>query len=505
MKSRMMKYRMIHQISIILFSARIIGMSIRGVCLAPSQPPYYPSVGKAGKGGKDGKFGSHNPSLWRKNSIAPTRAKSFSPVIITSIVKDAKRSTNPKESLTHRPSAAPSMHFSSPPEGMFSPAPAPSVPTSNHQDAPALGSELSSPSPNTNPTDFLSREQSKKPTLSPSHSSYRPSILETTLSNAPLNTIMVPSSIDRITGEPSKSSPSTYGSETNNPTRSYFSEDHEPVSSVYPIHAPEQPTYQPTITKMPSINPVDTQPSCYPFDPSNNIYGKRSQHPIILFFNYEMIYKRAFSVYSSILPALELNLTHTLFDSTLLFGCANDTTEIENASGVMGVSRSPPDVVMNRRCEVDLEAETELDDDGNTCRFVEGRMLYYMSPGSTTQMKDEVVNDTLRVIESTMSNGDLAQSHEGIIKLIFVKISDEGQNETDPETSIASEGPKTTNTNTTLPVSTLTWILVASSGTLILFVIIAGHRCCKRRDAGLSYGELICGSDYGSTFDEHSE
>ena len=46
-----------------------------------------------------------------------------------------------------------------------------------------------------------------------------------------------------------------------------------------------------------------------------------------------------------------------------------------------------------------------------------------------------------------------------------------------------------------------TWLLVASGGMLICFSVVAS----RPWNDGLSYGELICGSDTGSTFDESFE
>ena len=131
--------------------------------------------------------------------------------------------------------------------------------------------------------------------------------------------------------------------------------------------------------------------------------------------------------------------------------------------------------------------------DGNVCNYIEGRLILYMSQGSTGDLEDQAANETLHIIKEGMDTDDFARAHEGINRLTFVE-----------ERWDDTVNPKIDSTDSKTEkklIPMYTWLLVASGGMLICFSVVAS----RPWNDGLSYGELICGSDNGSTFDESFE
>ena len=130
------------------------------------------------------------------------------------------------------------------------------------------------------------------------------------------------------------------------------------------------------------------------------------------------------------------------------------------------------------------------------------RLILYMSQGSTGDLEDQAANETLHIIKEGMDTDDFARAHEGINRLTFVEerwddtVSEREQIDTNP--SIDMTDSKTEKK--LIPM--YTWLLVASGGTLICFIIAVASRRWKRTTTrndglassdGLAYGELICG------------
>ena len=137
--------------------------------------------------------------------------------------------------------------------------------------------------------------------------------------------------------------------------------------------------------------------------------------------------------------------------------------------------------------------------DGNVCNYIEGRLILYMSQGSTGDLEDQAANETLHIIKEGMDTDDFARAHEGINRLTFVE-----------ERWDDTVNPKIDSTDSKTEkklIPMYTWLLVASGGTLICFSIAVASRRWKRTTTrndglassdGLAYGELICGSDNAS-------
>lgn len=292
------------------------------------------------------------------------------------------------------------------------------------------------------------------------------------------------------------------------------------MATVTPSHLPSmhRPATNVSVDLMDpdASRSINWTESCY--NSSTNVFGQMSKHPVILIYAYEMIYNRTFEVYDWILPALELTMTHALLDSSLVLGCQKDKRQsIHPNFGVVGVSSSPPDSIMRKLCRADEKGDLEPtvgNYDGNVCNYIEGRLILYMSQGSTGDLEDQAANETLHIIKEGMDTDDFARAHEGINRLTFVEerwddtVSEREQIDTNP--SIDMTDSKTEKK--LIPM--YTWLLVASGGTLICFSIAVASRRWKRTTTrndglassdGLAYGELICGSDNASAFDESIE
>lgn len=294
--------------------------------------------------------------------------------------------------------------------------------------------------------------------------------------------------------------------------------------SNYPTHAPFWSANFPTIdmTLQPSESdhfgktfnesPTTGMPSKFPemlecYNSSMNIFGQTSQHPIILVYAYETIYNETLGRIASILPALEVEITHLILNSSLVHECKQyDTRLLTSTNGtIVGISSSPPDVPMSKLCLGGLGSDLEdnMNNGGYGCKYIEGRMILYISKDSLSAEK-QIANDTFHTIKRGMETGALVRAHEAIIHLSFIEDRRDdvlpGRN---PQQKVDdSPGKNTDSGDNVLPLFAL--LLVASSATLILATYFFTFRLRTRQD-GLAYGELDCISYVRNTFDDISE
>ena len=478
-----------------VFIAAILTSSSAVTSAVPSPYVDTRSIQKKGKGKAAITPG---PSKMKYLATLPPGTSSPSTTII-SLMKEPKSIMPNKVPHTLKPSESPSLYLSQAQEGTLPPSHPPSIqrPTSTTNLTVDVKPVVSLPPTTTNiPMDPPTREPSrskKSPTLHPSDASKTTEVPSHPPSSRIPATI-VP--MDPPTREPFKSPTST------------LHPSNASMATVTPSHPPSmhRPATNVSVDLMDpdASRSINWTESCY--NSSTNVFGKMSKHPVILIYAYEMIYNRTFEVYDWILPALELTMTHALLDSSLVLGCQKDKRQsIHPNFGVVGVSSSPPDLINTKLCRADEKGDLEPtvgNYDGNVCNYIEGRLILYMSQGSTGDLEDQAANETLHIIKEGMDTDDFARAHEGINRLTFVEerwddtVSEREQIDTNP--SIDMTDSKTEKK--LIPM--YTWLLVASGGTLICFSIAVASRRWKRTTTrndglassdGLAYGELICG------------
>ena len=443
----------------------------------------------------------------------PPGTSPLSTSIDLSLMKEPK-SIMPKDPNTLEPLESPSLYLSQAPEGTFPPSHPPSIqrPTSTTNVTVAVTHVVSLPPTTTNvPMDPRTREPSRSPTLHPSDASKttevpsHPPSIRIPMTNVPMDPpthepsrspTLHPSDASKTTEVPSHPPSSRIPATIvpmDPPTREPFK---SPTSTLHPSNASMAtvtPSHPPSMHRPATNVSVDLMDpdasrsinwteSCY--NSSTNVFGQMSKHPVILIYAYEMIYNRTFEVYDWILPALELTMTHALLDSSLVLGCQKDKRQsIHPNFGVVGVSSSPPDLINTKLCRADEKGDLEPtvgNYDGNVCNYIEGRLILYMSQGSTGDLEDQAANETLHIIKEGMDTDDFARAHEGINRLTFVEerwddtVSEREQIDTNP--SIDMTDSKTEKK--LIPM--YTWLCAASGGTLICFIIAVARRRWKR-------------------------